>query len=614
MNGQRLIKEMRPLIWPWFGVVVLALLNGFGVSSAGFWLGLPLIAAISFGSEFENRTVPLMLSQPIDRMTVWREKWIVMTLAVTTAAIAYGFGGGGIFQEGPEEATFAGIWIALIIGTTTFWTLVAQSTIGSLILTILQGVGITGLWRVVEWALTPDASVPAIRHLVSAAVAALAYALVMLWLGRRKLARFQAAGVSGVDDLLIRTSAVRHDSAVRLWRSRPSGLLFNLIRKELRLIWPAWLLMIVSIAIVLCLGAFDLIFGFSLERTGTFSVYLIGGLNGLLATVLAGSLSVGEERSLGTHSWQMTLPLPAWRQWFVKLTVVILVSFAGLTVPALLAESIFKESFSKVFVIGSGGNQLIWFFTVTSALSIAAFWCACGVNGTVRAALWSILAIAAVAFSVRMALMLLLSFGQTSVMRFVAVRLGPSIGFALVNRFDVGWARYVEPFLLNVLPLVFALVQSARAFRRDVRNNLSSTLRYVLKPAAVTFIASVLLFAPFVFQMNVVERGMDVAAQVHQNIKQLRLDLTNTDAEHTRTLTENEVVTVVSSDAPRQWFAGATFEVHTELTNIYTAKGAGTRTGMVTTIHLANGKTCKVHDWFNSRTGDLSSRPYMRCM
>jgi hypothetical protein len=164
-----------------------------------------------------------------------------------------------------------------------------------------------------------------------------------------------------------------------------------------------------------------------------------------------------------------------------------------------------------------------------------------------------------------------------------------------------------------MLPLAVALAQSARSFRRDVRNNLSSTLRYVLKPAAVNFIASVVLFAPFTFQMSVVERGMDVVAQTHQNIKQLGLDLINTDADHTRTLTENEVATVVSSNAARQWLAGATFEVHTELTNVYTPKGAGTRTGMVTTIHLANGKTCKAHDWFNSRTGDLSPKPYMAC-
>jgi hypothetical protein len=341
-------------MWPWFGVVLLAFLNAVvpSVTTIGFWIGLPLIAAISFGDEFENRTVHVLLSQPVDRMTIWTEKWLVMACAVASAGLAYWFGTAGFLHRDPEAATLAALWIATVVCTTAFWTLFAQSTVGGLILTILQGVGMMAVWDGAEWAFN---SKPGIRG----AAAALAYALVMLWLGRHKLAHFQVAGTTSGEDVLMRNPIVRQGVIAKIWRCRPSGLLLNLIRKEVRLLWPVWLLAIVSVVGVGCLGLLRIAFGLPEERLGTITLITIGGLNGLLATVLAGSLSMGEERTWGTHSWQMTLPLSANWQWLTKLAVAVVVSFVGLAVPVLLAESIFDQSFSKVLSIGYGGNELV---------------------------------------------------------------------------------------------------------------------------------------------------------------------------------------------------------------------------------------------------------------
>ena len=78
----RLLKEGRALFWPWCAVMLAAAVDlvRFSVNPAdralpasvlGFWVGFPVIAALSLGNEFQYRTLPLMLSQPISRRTLW---------------------------------------------------------------------------------------------------------------------------------------------------------------------------------------------------------------------------------------------------------------------------------------------------------------------------------------------------------------------------------------------------------------------------------------------------------------------------------------------------------------------------------------------------------------
>ena len=59
MNAQRMYKEARPLFWPWCAVVLAAatplvprLHSLVLISNAGFLIGIPLLATLSFGNEF----------------------------------------------------------------------------------------------------------------------------------------------------------------------------------------------------------------------------------------------------------------------------------------------------------------------------------------------------------------------------------------------------------------------------------------------------------------------------------------------------------------------------------------------------------------------------------
>ena len=87
----------------------------------------------------------------------------------------------------------------------------------------------------------------------------LCYAGVMLWLGWRKLARFQATGGMAGDDLLMAGPDVMPGALAGWLRCRPTGAVLNLIRKELRLLRPVWLISLLAAVGWACLTLFGLL-------------------------------------------------------------------------------------------------------------------------------------------------------------------------------------------------------------------------------------------------------------------------------------------------------------------------------------------------------------------
>src|SRR5436305_9954815 len=114
----RMMKEARALFWPWCLVTLAGaspwplskLAHGLGFrygpldfpSSFALWIGIPLLAALSLGNEFQHRTFSLMLSQPVDRMRIWREKWTVTMIAVLSAAAVNYFASRATSREDTE--------------------------------------------------------------------------------------------------------------------------------------------------------------------------------------------------------------------------------------------------------------------------------------------------------------------------------------------------------------------------------------------------------------------------------------------------------------------------------------------------------------------------------
>ena len=205
-------------------------------SAVGFYVGIPLLAALPFGEEFQQRTLSFLVSQPLDRMKIWAEKWIVLSLAVFSASFVYWVA----WQKSLQYGFFvvAALWAIVSVCSGTFWLLVARSTMGGMLLTAVPLVAVLFAVSVLQWVFDLDLF-PMSRAWINIGIAAaLGYAALMLWLSRRRFATFEVAdGVVG-GDLVVGGRNSVGAALASLLRCRPSGPIRNLIRKELRILWP----------------------------------------------------------------------------------------------------------------------------------------------------------------------------------------------------------------------------------------------------------------------------------------------------------------------------------------------------------------------------------------
>ena len=304
------------------------------------YLGIPMLAILSLGNEFQQRTLSLLLSQPVSRMKIWSEKMTITLVAVLSAALVFCFAWWSAFQKDPRLWLFAGIYLLATVPAATFWTLFARSTIGGFLLNAIFPYTLMLVHRKEIFGPNPSPAQSTSTLLITA-FAALCYAGMMLWLGGRKLARFQVAGGMAGDDLLMAGPEVMPRVLAGWLRCRPTGAVLNLIRKELRLLRTLWLITLLGLVYLACLTMFR----FMLLRESAaprpegiqLALYALVILVTPLIAILAGSLSLWEERTSGTHSWHMTLPVSARRQWLIKLAVAI---FTSLVCAVLLPVSV----------------------------------------------------------------------------------------------------------------------------------------------------------------------------------------------------------------------------------------------------------------------------------
>ena len=349
MNAKttRILKEARPLFWPWCAVSLAGLLpllqprlvaGGTNwievVHGLGLIVGIPLLVVLSFGNEFQHRTLSLLLTQPVERMEIWREKLSVTAVAVLSAVLVYYLGWRAEFQQIPGASLFFVACALAAIASAPLWTLFARSTLGGMTLSYLFPYFAFAAWG--GWTDWQFKSIPGIVSYV-----VLGYAAVMLWLGRRALARFQVTGGMAGDDLLMAGAGMMPAAFAGWFRCRPSGAVLNLVRKELRLLRPIWLLTLLALLGWACVGLLGPVPEPARGQSGALQIaaVLLSSLS-LLIAVLAGSLSLGEERTSGTHTWHMTLPVSARRQWAVKLSLALLTgAVCGVLLPALVATA-----------------------------------------------------------------------------------------------------------------------------------------------------------------------------------------------------------------------------------------------------------------------------------
>lgn len=352
----RLWKEARALLPFWAATTALLAIHWLlshddsnYLGYVAYLFGCALLGAASFGHEYQHRTMGLLLAQPVSRRRLWWEKMAVLGAALAGLLACHIF-----FQHWNSSYPPVTRWHGLRVGhwetplvvaaqtllpiviafcTGPVLALLARSTIGGVPMALLGPVVIGLIGNVVLHRIGFDMEDSAALVILTLVTFSL-YAGGMLLLGCRCFQRWEdrhalAQSVTLPERVMGMLTWLEH----RLLPGR-GGNLHHLVRKELRLHLAT---LAITAAILTLWVAFVVAFlcGYEDARNGLLAPAM---MLALLVPVIVGTASTAEERHLGVHEWQLTLPVAARRQWAMKVLVALLVNAVlGLLLPLGLA-------------------------------------------------------------------------------------------------------------------------------------------------------------------------------------------------------------------------------------------------------------------------------------
>ena len=349
----RLVKETRFLL-PAFGVTVLATLatsliwrgySALGALVVVFTVCCTLMGASSFGNEFQYQTMPLLLSQPLSRRSIWFEKMLVLGVAVALAFAAlllcvhYFPGKESIEGWSGDPALgllfFSGVALIPlgVFCTAPYWALIGKNTVMA---TVFSFVGPMVIWLVLMflgWLFSLEASFeehPFLYTIIPAAI----YCGVLYRLGYAAFMRFQAVDSQAQEISLPAGLEAALARPVNKLIPGFTGPLASLIRKELQLQRASYL-----IAGLACVVALVEALIWELHHSEVTLVLMMMDvvLCVLIIPLITAGVSVAEERNLGVSGWQLALPPSALKQWTAKLwTVLATCALLGIVLPLIM--------------------------------------------------------------------------------------------------------------------------------------------------------------------------------------------------------------------------------------------------------------------------------------
>jgi len=405
----RLKKEFTALFWPWLVAAVVGLLpllswmlpdsqfeqnfrSVYILAGAGFVIGIALLSTMPFGEEFSLRTMPMLLSHPVTRWQIWADKLkITLGLTITVALLNiisclpfWGFMGG--------QLKLASAFLIFTVSSGAFWVLFARSTIGGMVLCLFTQAVIV----VTAYALTQaryfdigvwDSSQDTEGILLGASL--IVSPLLML-LGWKLFSRLQDSGAATLEIPFLANLDSTQASRFTYFRARSDSPRLNLLLKELSFYKPvfvmAYLFAGLWIGVLLLLTCFPLKYNLlSNTMNGFLAIYAA------MALVISGCISLGEEKGLGLHGSNLTLPVSWTRQWFLKISIALTVGLVcAVILPLLLAkfETFFAirpmDTMAKGFLKEQSG--LIAYCVMLSSFVAVSFWSATLTNRTIHAA------------------------------------------------------------------------------------------------------------------------------------------------------------------------------------------------------------------------------------
>lgn len=303
-------KEIRALAFPWLSCLTAIVLASSSVpvfrdfEVVAYFLGVSALGGLSMGHEYSNRTLPILLSLPSPRGRLFIVKWSVLAVMLLSIGAITGATATNLREFTDARFLWLPVLCSLCIGPwMTMW---CRNPLGGMIFCMgLPGTVFVAVQLIYFWTtgvtVTEDFLFPRIALVVSAVGA------VMSW---RTFMRLEAIDGSGRD---LQLPAWSSAASATVTRRNPIGLL---IGKELGIQQIPLALggaMIVGWMVAMTLR------GHVTHITEIFNVLMVVLI--LPNAVIIGAVAAADERQLGTHEWQLLLPVPASRQWVVKVVV-----------------------------------------------------------------------------------------------------------------------------------------------------------------------------------------------------------------------------------------------------------------------------------------------------
>ena len=311
------VKEIRALLVPWLACLAMMALGGLGApvvrgyQPAVYVLGMCALSGLSIGQEYTNRTLPLLLSLPARRERLFLVKWTVLAVMLLTINLAAFVTNVGV-REFPDRSH---LWMAmaccLFIGP--WLTMLARNALAGAIFAMALPATVFVSWQFLYFWITGFASTDDLAVLRVIVFAVSAVAAVMSW---RTFMRLEALDGGGQMRLPSWSAAATSDSVTR---QRPTWLL---IKKELALHQ-------IPLALALFLIGGSLV-ALTLKNRVDHMVLIYDVISVFYcgSTVLViGCVASAEERQLGTHEWQLLLPVSSAWQWTIKVLVAVVLMF-----------------------------------------------------------------------------------------------------------------------------------------------------------------------------------------------------------------------------------------------------------------------------------------------
>jgi ABC-type transport system involved in multi-copper enzyme maturation permease subunit len=386
----RIIKETRSLL-PVFCVTALAcaaprliwsreIAGGIGLGI--FTICCLILGASCFGNEYQWRTMPLLLAQPVPRQRIWNEKMLVLGTALGLGLILFLL---CVPVADADTYLFLFVFPFCVLCTAPHMALNIKNTLMAAVCTFGLPFGLCGTLALLAWVFSRF--FPATGLLLEDSIenhsvpwvctAAAIYCAVYYRLGYQSFMKLEAVD-SQTRELALppRIEAMLARPLARLL-PRYSGPWASLIRKELQLQKPSFLL-----AGALCVASPLAALAWHLHHSEAFVGLAAAAIAVLVFVIpfITSGICVAEERNWGVSGWQLALPVSARKQWAAKMLTVVFTSvLLGIVVPLLLWVS---DGWVFRLPIGPGPlhfggpwtppslEQIVWAFLVVLDFSL----------------------------------------------------------------------------------------------------------------------------------------------------------------------------------------------------------------------------------------------------